>query len=112
MTLAKHASDGKGEAHAEEEDASAFYIWATRMAPKAIKPDIEGYAFYFFGNENNEPRQVHVCKGDGMVKYWLEPLDLADDNGRMKMQEVRRAKELVEENMNWIIRAWDEHFDQ
>jgi hypothetical protein len=46
-----------------------------------------------------------------MVKYWLEPIDLADDNGRMKVQEVRRAKVLVEENLNRIIRAWNEHFD-
>ena len=52
------------------------------MAPKAIKPNIEGYAFYFFSNENNEPAHVHVRKGDGLVKYWLEPsVALADDNG-------------------------------
>jgi hypothetical protein len=82
------------------------------MAPKAIKPDIEGYAFYFFSNENNEPRHVHVRKGNGMLKYWLEPITLADDNGRMKVQEVRRAQELVQEHMDRIIRAWDEHFDQ
>ena len=82
------------------------------MAPKAIKPDIEGFAFYFFSNENNEPRHVHVRKGDGLVKYWLEPVDLADDNGRMKVQEVRRAKELVEANRERIITAWNEHFDQ
>jgi hypothetical protein len=59
------------------------------MAPKAIKPDIEGYAFYFFSNENNEPMHVHVPKGDGLVKYWLDTVALADDNGRMKVQEVR-----------------------
>lgn len=44
-------------------------------------------------------------KGDGMLKYWLEPVELADDNGRMKAQEVRRAKELVEENKERIIKA-------
>ena len=82
------------------------------MAPKAIKPDIQGYAFYFFSNENNEPRHVHVRKGDGLVKYWLDPLALADDNGRMKVQEVRRAAELVKENKARLIKAWNEYFDR
>jgi hypothetical protein len=80
------------------------------MAPKAIKPDIEGYAFYFFSNENNEPMHVHVRKGDGLVKYWLEPVALADDNGRMKVQEVRRAEELVKKNRTRIMRAGNEYF--
>jgi hypothetical protein len=83
------------------------------MAPQAIKPPIEGFSFYFFSNENQEPRHVHVRKGDGMLKFWLEPVvELADDNGRMKRQEIRRAHELVKENRARIIRAWNEHFDQ
>lgn len=81
------------------------------MAPKAIKPDIEGYAFYFFSNENSEPMHVHVRKGDGLVKYWLDPVKLADDNGRMKLQELRRAEELVRENEARITKAWNEHFN-
>lgn len=80
------------------------------MAPKAIKPDIEGYAFYFFSNENNEPMHVHVPKGDGLVKYWLDTVALADDNGRMKVQEVRRAEELVKKNRTRIMRVWNEYF--
>jgi len=55
---------------------------------------------------------MHVRKGDGMVKYWLDPVTLADDNGRMKVQEVRRAEELVRTNKARIVKAWNEHFDQ
>jgi len=63
------------------------------MAPKVIKNRIEGFAFYFFSNENNEPMHVHVRKGDGMAKFWIEPsVLLADENGRMKVQELRRPK--------------------
>ncbi|MCB0759235.1 MAG: hypothetical protein KDC01_12305 [Flavobacteriales bacterium] len=36
---------------------------------------------------------------------------LADDNGRMKVQEIRRAEELVKENRSRIVKAWNEHFD-
>lgn len=81
------------------------------MAPKAIKPDIEGYALHFFSNENNEPMHVHVRKGDGMAKFWLEPaIELADENGRMKVQELRRAEEIIREHRARIASAWNEHF--
>ena len=46
-----------------------------------------------------------------MLKFWLEPVvALADDNGRMKVQELRRAQELVVANRQRIIEAWNEHF--
>lgn len=54
------------------------------MAPQAIKPRIEGFSFYFFSNENNEPRHVHVRKGDGMAKFWLDPLELAERERAVK----------------------------
>jgi hypothetical protein len=62
------------------------------------------------GNENNEPMHVHVRKGDGLVKYWLEPVALADDNGRIKVQEVRRSEELVKANRARTVKAWNEYF--
>jgi len=56
------------------------------MAPKVIKNRIEGFAFYFFSNENNELMHVHVRKVDGMAKFRIEPsVLLADENGRMKV---------------------------
>jgi hypothetical protein len=40
------------------------------------------------------PGMCMFAKAMDFLKFWLEPVDLADDNGRMKVQEVRRAKEL------------------
>jgi hypothetical protein len=37
-------------------------------------------------------------------------LAIADDNGRMKLQEVRRAQELVQLHKVRIIQAWNDHF--
>jgi len=55
---------------------------------------------------------VHVRKGNGLLKYWLEPdVELADDNGRMKVQELRRAEELVKKNRSRILEAWNEYFE-
>ena len=49
---------------------------------------------------------------DGLVKFWLEPrVELADDNGRMKVQELRRAEALVEKNKIQIVKAWNQYFE-
>lgn len=42
---------------------------------------IEGYRFFFFSNEGNEPPHVHVEKADGYGKLWLEPVALAYSTG-------------------------------
>ena len=34
------------------------------------------YRFYFFANEGDEPRHVHVQRGDALAKFWLEPAAL------------------------------------
>ncbi len=34
---------------------------------------INGFRFFFYSNENDEPAHVHVEKGDAEGKIWLEP---------------------------------------
>lgn len=34
---------------------------------------IDGFRFFFYSMENNEPIHVHVSKGDAVGKIWLEP---------------------------------------
>lgn len=69
----------------------------------------DGYRFYFFSNEH-EPMHVHVKFGAGKARF-----DLADDvalveSRGMKVQELRRAQELAEENAEFIRRKWREYF--
>ena len=40
-----------------------------------------GYRFYFFSNERNEPPYVHVDKGGRSAKFWLSPVGLARNFG-------------------------------
>ena len=35
---------------------------------------IDGFRFLFYSNENNEPVHIHVVKGNGNGKVWLEPV--------------------------------------
>ena len=70
----------------------------------------DGYRFYFFSNEH-EPIHVHVRFGAGKARFELaEDVSLLESKG-MKVQELRRAQELAEENAELIRRKWREYFD-
>jgi hypothetical protein len=69
----------------------------------------EGFRFHFFSLEGNEPAHVHVRKGDGKAKFWLEPVALVYARG-LKAQEVKRARQIVEQNAPAFRAAWQEHF--
>ena len=70
---------------------------------------VEGFRFFFFSNEGTEPPHVHVERGDGHAKYWLEPVELVAST-RMKLQELRRVRLLVVEHETEFREKWREHF--
>jgi hypothetical protein len=37
----------------------------------------EGYRFYFYSHEPNEPPHIHVDGAGASAKFWLRPLALA-----------------------------------
>lgn len=53
------------------------------------------------------PPHIHVQHGDGLAKSWLTPVALAENSG-MKRQELKRAKELTEENADFLLEKWNE----
>src|SRR3546814_10806111 len=42
---------------------------------------LDGYRFYFYSHEPNEPPHVHVDKGGATLKAWLDPVTLARTGG-------------------------------
>ena len=70
---------------------------------------VEGYRFFFFSNEGNEASHIHVEKGDGYAKFWLNPLALAYSAG-FKRQELKRTRELVDEHEAVFLEKWNEYF--
>ena len=66
----------------------------------------EGYVFFFYANENNEPMHIHVRRAGGFAKFWMEPL-LLDNSQGMKTQELAHAEELILEHVDLIRRKWD-----
>ena len=70
---------------------------------------MEGYVFFFYANENQEPMHVHVRKAGGFAKFWVEPVELDSSEG-MKIQELSRAEDLIIEHIDEIRRKWNAVF--
>jgi hypothetical protein len=71
----------------------------------------EGYRFFFFSNESQEPPQVHIEKESAYAKIWLNPLELAASSG-FKRSEMRRMREITTEHQDDFLEAWHAHFDR
>ena len=70
-----------------------------------------GYVFYFSAEERDEPPHVHVDKGGGTAKLWLDPVQLAWVEG-LKVTEVRRALRIAERERTKMLEAWNEFFER
>jgi len=69
----------------------------------------EGYVFFFYSNEGQEPMHIHVRRAGGFAKFWIEPLSLDSARG-MKTKELVRAEQLVAENTGLIREKWNAVF--
>lgn len=91
---------------------------AFQLAPPAIirygevMPTVHreaGAVFYFYAEEGSELTHVHVDKGDGTAKFWLNPLRLAWTED-LKAGEVRQIMKIAEQQQNKLLEAWNEFF--
>lgn len=71
---------------------------------------INGFRFFFYSNENNEPPHIHVEKGDGTGKIWLEPIKIEYMIG-FKPKEIKEIMSFFNLNVETFKIKWDEYFD-
>ncbi len=74
-----------------------------------VFPNLRGYRFFFFSLDRGEPMHIHVAKGHGYAKYWLQPLALARSRN-FRSHELNEMAKLIEEHRQEIERKWNEHF--
>ena len=67
------------------------------------------YRFHFFANERNEPPHVHVDRDDASAKFWLEPVELAGNEG-FRPHELGKIRVLVTENRERFLEVWHGFF--
>ncbi len=71
--------------------------------------NILGFRFFFYSNERNEPPHIHVEKGNGYGKYWLEPLE-RDYMNNFSPRDERKVDEIVQEQKVNFLNKWYEYF--
>ncbi len=69
---------------------------------------IEGFRF-FFSAASDRSRHVHVEKGNGEAKLWLQPVELVYSY-RLTPAELRRGRELTFQHQAAFVERWNEHF--
>jgi hypothetical protein len=71
--------------------------------------DVPGpYRLFFYSFDCNEPVHIHVQRERMLCKFWLEPVELARNEG-FTQRELNRIRQLIESNLARIRKAWDEH---
>lgn len=67
------------------------------------------YRCYFYSHEPNEPPHIHVDREDLSAKFWLDPVQLANNFG-FRAHELREIQSIVTENRGDLLEAWNEFF--
>ncbi|HEX8279236.1 MAG TPA: DUF4160 domain-containing protein [Segetibacter sp.] len=71
---------------------------------------VNGFRFFFYSNESNEPAHLHVTKGNAAGKVWLEPeIDVAYFKGFTNSEE-RFIQEIVKTRNEEFKTKWHEYF--
>jgi hypothetical protein len=71
---------------------------------------VNGFRFFFYSADGDEPAHIHVQKGAGDGKIWLQPDIKIEYMVDFKAQEERHLIELVKENREHLIQKWNEYF--
>lgn len=77
-------------------------------------PTVKGisgpYRFFFYSFDCAEPEHVHAQREAKSCKYWLLPIEVADNDG-FSARELNQVRVEVRRNLQKILEAWHEHCD-
>lgn len=69
----------------------------------------DGFRFFFYSNEGDEPPHVHSERQGATARFWLTPVELARSRG-FGDREIGRIHAIVASNANCLREVWDEFF--
>lgn len=69
-----------------------------------------GYRFYFYSQENNEPVHIHVEKAEASAKFWIEPRIEEVYSYGFTSGQRKEIRKFIQENSEHIKKASYEHF--
>jgi Domain of unknown function (DUF4160) len=69
----------------------------------------DGFRFYFYSHEPNEPPHVHIDKSDATIKVWLDSLEIAKSRG-FRAHEISGIIDVVRQHQAMFLEKWNEYF--
>lgn len=70
---------------------------------------LNGFRFYFYSHEPNEPPHIHVDRGDATIKVWLVSLEVAKSRG-FRAHEISGIVDMVTDHQTSFLERWHEYF--
>ena len=67
------------------------------------------YRFFFYSSDRGEAPHIHVERDRQLAKFWLTPVRLQESVG-FRAPELLRIEQLVAENLDELLGAWDGFF--
>ena len=72
----------------------------------------EGFRFFFYSSEGNEPVHIHIAKGDAVGKVWLEPEIRIGYFNDFTSKEEKRILNIIVINSKYFKSKWYEYFQK
>jgi hypothetical protein len=72
---------------------------------------INGFRFFFYSNENDEPVQIHIEKAEDSAKFWLSLVELEYNYG-FNSAELKQIENIIRQNSEKLILKWNEYFNK
>jgi len=67
------------------------------------------YRFFFYASDGQEPPHVHVERESANAKFWLNPVELARNQG-FSAVEIRKIQRIVVEHREDFHAKWNQFF--
>lgn len=68
-----------------------------------------GYRFFMYAADRDEPPHVHVEKEAKQAKFWLSPNKLAKNEG-FNQRELKEIKKIIDKHHDQLIGGWYDFF--
>ena len=70
---------------------------------------VNGFRFFFYSEEGNEPIHIHVDFAGKRAKFWVRPDVILASNLGLKASEIRKAKDIIVKYVSLIEEKWNEY---
>lgn len=70
---------------------------------------LDGFRFYFYSHEPNEPPHVHIDRAEATAKLWLDPVALASNVG-FSPRELGLLLRMTRDHQTQLLESWHGFF--